>query len=140
MRFDGYAALFDLCDRGGDIIRSGAFANARTPLPLLWQHDATRPIGMVERVGEDAIGLKVEASLDARDGTAREVAAMLREGKICSLSFGYRVRSARAGPLARGGAATRELIALDLIEISLVTNPMQPGARVIQFFPEGVST
>jgi uncharacterized protein len=40
------------------------------------------------------------------------------------LSFGYRVREAKsAGRL-------RELIELDLVEVSLVANPMQPEARV----------
>jgi len=39
------------------------------------------------------------------------------------LSFGYRVREARAG-------AHRELIDLDLVEVSLVAKPMQRLARV----------
>jgi phage head maturation protease len=42
---------------------------------------------------------------------------------VGGLSFGYRVRDAKAG-------AVRELTDLDLIEISLVTFPMQPLARV----------
>jgi phage head maturation protease len=40
------------------------------------------------------------------------------------LSFGYRVRAAR-------GVRPRELLALDLAEVSLVAQPMQPLARVI---------
>jgi uncharacterized protein len=40
------------------------------------------------------------------------------------LSFGYRVRGAKKGTF-------RELIDLDLIEVSVVTHPMQPLARVL---------
>ena len=49
MRFAGYAAIFDAPDRGGDIVRRGAFVRAaKAGLPLLWQHDVTRRIGFVE--------------------------------------------------------------------------------------------
>lgn len=110
-RFAGYAALFDRVDRGGDVIRRGAFAGVAAPVPLYWQHDPARPIGVVERVAEDARGLRVIGR------TAAPVAAGT------GLSFGYRVRAARTG-------VTRELDRLDLIEISLVRTPMQPLARV----------
>ncbi|MEQ1510589.1 MAG: HK97 family phage prohead protease [Sphingopyxis sp.] len=131
MRFSGYAALFDVADRGGDIIRRGAFADAGAPLPLLWQHDPKRRIGTVEAVREDGLGLRIDARVDAQGGCAREVAAMLSNGAVSGLSFGYRVRAAHNGPAGRGGAPCRELTALDVIEVSLVANPMQPGARVI---------
>ncbi|MEK6542742.1 MAG: HK97 family phage prohead protease, partial [Pseudomonadota bacterium] len=42
MKFTGYAALFDVADRGGDVIRRGAFGDAGAPIPLLWQHDPKR--------------------------------------------------------------------------------------------------
>jgi phage head maturation protease len=41
------------------------------------------------------------------------------------LSFGYRVSAGRALPTGR------ELQAVDLFEVSLVTHPMQPLARVL---------
>jgi hypothetical protein len=46
------------------------------------------------------------------------------------LSFGYRVRASGDGAPGRGGRPTRELTALDLVEVSLVARPMQPRARV----------
>ncbi len=111
-RFAGYAALFDHVDRGGDVVRAGAFARAvrKGPVPLLLEHRV--PIGRVEMLSEDARGLRVIAR------TARPVAAGM------GLSFGYRVRTSR-------GAAPRELIDVELVEVSLVRMPMQPGARVI---------
>lgn len=126
MRFAGYAAVFDRADRGGDVVRAGAFARAlkrgHEGVPLLWQHDAARPIGRIEYMKEDKRGLRVIARLgESRAG--REAAAMLKDGAVRGLSFGYRVRAA-------SGEAPRELTDLDLVEVSLVTLPMQPKARV----------
>jgi HK97 family phage prohead protease len=76
-RFAGYAAIFDHPDRGGDIVRKGAFARAaKAGLPLLWQHDQGRRIGFVERVEEDARGLRVIAQMDP---SAPPVAALPRD-------------------------------------------------------------
>jgi HK97 family phage prohead protease len=126
MRFAGYAAVFDRADRGGDVVRAGAFARAvkggAGGVPLLWQHDPARPIGRIEYLREDKRGLRVIARLgESRAG--REAAAMLKDGAVRGLSFGYRVRAA-------SGEAPRQLTDVDLVEVSLVTLPMQPRARV----------
>jgi HK97 family phage prohead protease len=126
MRFAGYAAIFDRPDRGGDVVRAGAFGRSLKrgagSVPLLWQHDSARPVGRIEYLREDRRGLRVIARLsDGRAG--REAAALLKEGAVRGLSFGYRVRQAK-------GEAPRELEELDLVEVSLVTLPMQPKARV----------
>jgi HK97 family phage prohead protease len=123
VRFAGYAAVFDRVDRGGDIVRPGAFGTVAGPVPLLWQHQGAA-VGTIERIEEDARGLRVIASVDA-PGLAAQVAA----GGVKGLSFGYRVKAARHGSPAQG--QVRELLALDLIEVSLVTAPMQPLARVL---------
>ena len=120
-RFAGYAAIFDHPDRGGDIVRKGAFARAaKAGLPLLWQHDQGRRIGFVERIEEDARGLRVIAQMDP---SAPPVASG------AGLSFGYRVRRSAKGTY-------RELTDLDLIEVSVVNHPMQPLARVLAVHPE----
>jgi HK97 family phage prohead protease len=122
LRFAGYAAIFGHPDRGGDVVRAGAFARSLArgagTVPLLWQHDPARPIGRVEYLKEDARGLRVIGRLV--DGRA---AWLLADGAIRGLSFGYRVKEAR-------GEAPRELRELELIEVSLVSRPMQPRARV----------
>jgi hypothetical protein len=126
MRFAGYAAVFGRPDRGGDVVEAGAFARSlkrgAERVPLLWQHDAARPIGRIEYLKEDKRGLRVIARLS--EGKAgQEAAALLKEGAVRGLSFGYRVREA-------AGEAPRALKDLDLVEVSLVTLPMQPKARV----------
>ena len=132
-RFAGYAAIFGRPDAGGDVIRPGAFAAslaARTrsgdPLPLFWQHRPDQQIGWVEQVAEDAKGLRVIARLSNPDGTN---AAMLRAGEVTGLSFGYRAREAREIVLP-GAQTGRELSDIDIFEVSVVTEPMQPAARV----------
>jgi HK97 family phage prohead protease len=125
MRFAGYAAVFDRPDRGGDIVRPGAFARCLArdgQVPLLWQHQVGKPIGRIEYLKEDRRGLRVIARL-SEGAAGREAATYLKEGGVSGLSFGYRVRSAR-------GEGPRELTDVELVEISLVTLPMQPRARV----------
>jgi len=117
VRFAGYAAVFDQVDRGGDVVRRGAFADVRGVVPLLWQHKGD-PVGTIERIEEDARGLRVVASV-----AAPALVPLVLSGAVKGLSFGYRVKAARTG-------SVRELLALDLVEVSLVAQPMQPLAMV----------
>jgi uncharacterized protein len=119
-RFAGYAAIFDKPDKGGDIVRKGAFAQAlkeaqrNGAIPLLYQHDAAQKIGSIEHLSEDARGLRVIGRIDS------DLAVQAGSG----LSFGYRVRGMEK-------RTYRELTNLDLIEVSVVIHPMQPLARVL---------
>lgn len=123
VRFAGYAAVFDHPDRGGDVIRKGAFSGAKAGLPVFWCHDVTRRIGTVDSLAEDDRGLRVTGIVDGRSVPVGQ-----------GLSFGYRVKAAgTTGPF-------RELTSLDLIEVSLVAQPMQPLARVIASEPHTQET
>ena len=125
LRFAGYAAIFDRVDRGGDVVRPGAFgAVTAAQVPLLWQHRPGAPIGRIEMAREDRRGLRVIGRVSRASAAGREAAAMLAAGAVDGLSFGYRVKAAR-------GRGPRELLALELVEVSLVTHPMQPLARII---------
>jgi len=129
--FEGYASLFGVPDLGKDVVMPGAFAESlrrRGPdgIRLLWQHDPAEPIGRWLSVDEDARGLRVRGRLNLAVERAREIYALLRESAVDGLSIGFRVvRAKRDRP-----AGLRRLEALDLWEISLVTFPMLPGARV----------
>ena len=133
MRFAGYAAIFGRPDRGGDVVRAGAFARSLRRLeravPLLWQHKPGRPVGRIEYLREDRRGLRVIARLSGGPA-GRKAAALLKAGRVAGLSFGYTIRRSE-------GHAPRALTEVDLLEISLVTVPMQPLARVIQIFTKG---
>lgn len=119
LRFAGYAAVFDAVDHGGDMIRRGAFGDAPSPVPLLWQHRG-QAVGAIERIAPDARGLRVIGRID----DAR-VAGLVRNGGVRGLSIGFRARGAVRGHV-------RELTAVDLVEISLVARPLQPLARVLR--------
>ena len=125
MRFAGYAGLFNIPDAARDTILPGAFASTLASrseaLPLLWQHRPDQQIGEIEWIEEDGRGLRVIARIDRTNSRG---ARMLAEGQVSGLSFGYRAREARHSD------AGRELAQIDLFEVSLVTHPLQHGARV----------
>lgn len=129
--FEGYASLFGALDLGGDMVMPGAFAEGlrklgATGVKMLWQHDPAQLLGVWTSIAEDSRGLKVRGKLNLNVARARETLALMRDGAIDGLSIGYRTQ--RAVKDARSGV--RRLYALDLIEITIVTFPMLPQARV----------
>lgn len=113
-RFEGYAAVWDRADRAGDVVRRGAFGDARRA-PLLWDHQGAA-LGEVS-VAADARGLRVEGVVEGAYADA------VRSGAVRGLSVGYRALAVRRG-------AWRELLSAELLEVSLVRVPMQALARV----------
>ncbi len=126
----GYAALFGTPDLTGDVIRPGAFApslmrRGSAGVRMLFQHDAGEPVGVWTAMREDDRGLYVEGGLLEAGARGRTAAGLVTAGAIDGLSIGYRpVRAAR-----RAGRG-RDLYEVDLWEVSIVTFPMQPGARL----------
>ena len=129
--FEGYASLFGVPDLAKDVVSPGAFADSLSRrgaagIRLLWQHDPAEPLGRWLSIAEDARGLHVRGRLNLAVERAREINALLQEGAVDGLSIGYRVERARA----ERATGLRRLEKLDLWEISVVTFPMLPGARV----------
>jgi HK97 family phage prohead protease len=128
----GYASLFDQADQGGDVVARGAYAASLKGLmeqgrrvKMLWQHDPSQPIGVWDDVREDARGLWVKGRLLDSTQRGREAAALISAGAIDGLSIGYRTRRA-----TKNDQGHRVLTELELWEVSLVTFPMLPSARV----------
>lgn len=130
--FEGYASLFNKEDLGRDVVMPGAFKaslaqRGPTGIKLLFQHDPAQPVGVWLKIYEDARGLFVRGRLMTEIAKAREVLSLLRAGAMDGLSIGFRaVKGARDG---RTGV--RRLLEVDLWEISIVTFPMLPDARVV---------
>ncbi|HEX7072578.1 MAG TPA: HK97 family phage prohead protease [Hyphomicrobiaceae bacterium] len=129
--FEGYASLFHREDLGRDVVMPGAFRESiarrgAAGIRMLFQHDANQPIGTWKKIYEDARGLFVRGQLATEVGKAREVLSLMRAGAIDGLSIGFRTvkgtRDSRTG--------VRRLEKIDLWEISIVTFPMLPEARV----------
>ncbi|MCI9865058.1 HK97 family phage prohead protease [Rhizobium skierniewicense] len=122
----GLAWPFGSADRVGDIIEPGSFKSASLPLPMLFGHDLNDPIGIWSAASEDSTGLQVKGRLLIDEvSRAREVHALIKSGAVRGLSVGFVTKKA----IARKGGG-RTISAVDLMEISVVTLGMHPGARV----------
>lgn len=129
--FSGYASVFGEVDLGRDRVERGAFARSlasRGPagVRMLFQHDPSEPIGTWKTIREDERGLYVEGILADGVARAREVHQLLKNAALDGLSIGFRTVRARTD--AKSGV--RRILEADLWEISVVTFPMLPSARV----------
>ena len=132
--FSGYGSVFNVVDKGGDIVAPGAFAESLAKwqktgrsVPVLWQHQSDQPIGAWDALKEDDHGLLGEASLWLDDAPYARLAHKGMSTKtITGLSIGYRVKDYSVNK----DSGVYTLQKLDLVEISVVTNPMNDDARV----------
>ena len=129
--FRGYASLFNRVDLGRDRVLPGAFGKSlarRGPggVRMLFQHDPSQVIGTWRTIREDAAGLWVEGHLSPDVEKAREVRALMKAGALDGLSIGFHTVRARKDP----ATGVRSIAEADLWEVSIVTFPMLPDARV----------
>jgi uncharacterized protein len=129
--FEGYASLFGIEDLARDVILPGAFRDslaARGPrgIKMLYQHNPAEPIGVWDALHEDQRGLYAKGRLMPGVARAAEVLALMRAGALDGLSIGFRTVSGRRD--AKSGI--RRLAKVDLWEISVVTFPLLPQARI----------
>ena len=131
--FAGYASLFDVADGFDDVVAPGAFTAtlARNQggrgVKLLWQHDASEPIGIWDSIVEDDHGLRVRGQLLLYVRGGAKAHALLKAGAIDGLSIGYSAVEAATDP----ETGLRRLTEVELWEISLVTFQACPGAAVV---------
>lgn len=130
---EGYAAIFDTPDLSGDILRRGAFTGLSQKFILtdpacvmmLYQHTAHEPIGRWQEVKEDAKGLFVRGTLFLDTIRGKDLFHLLRGQALDGLSIGFKPKRIRRLP-----DGCRELLSVDLWEVSVVTFPMAPKARI----------
>ncbi len=131
--FEGYGSVFNLKDHGNDIIVPGAFADSiesqkkagRLPA-MLWQHRQQEPIGVYTSMEEDSVGLKVKGQLALKTARGAEAYELMKMGAISGMSIGYRPREADNDKMT----GIRSLKKVDLVELSLVTFPMNDASRI----------
>lgn len=141
--FTGYASVFNTVDLGGDMILKGAFRETlrewkkskKLPPMLLnhggWEPDSDVPIGVFDSMEEDETGLKFEAHLIALDtDLGKRIHAAMKAGALDGMSIGYRAREFIMG--SKPDEPRRTLKKIDLVEVSVVTFPMNTQARVSQ--------
>ena len=135
---EGWAAVFDqptrIADMFTETVRRGAFtaslASGSTVF-LLNQHDFTEPLaksgpGGTLQLEEDAKGLRFSATLP-ETRAADDVLTLARSGIVGGASFAFRVP---AGGDRWPANDKRELIRVDVLEVSAVTVAAYPGATV----------
>lgn len=144
--FEGHAAIFNKADRHDDIIKPGAFKKSlhRRPakkVKMLFGHDTSAMIGVWDSVKEDAKGLFVKGHLLLELPKAQEAFILLKEGVLDSMSIGFSTITSQDDD--KRGRFARNLLEVDLFEISLVAIPAQPGALVTSvkhLAPEEITT
>lgn len=132
--FTGYGSVFSVVDKGRDVVEPGAFgeslkrwsASGRS-VPTLWQHKTDEPIGAWTNLKEDDHGLLGDSGLWLEDAPYARIAHKgMKTKTITGLSIGYRVKREEYDKKS----GNNRLLELDLVEISVVTNPMNDDARV----------
>jgi len=140
--FEGYGSVFGNKDLGNDVIESGAFTKSlkrRKPqnVKLLYQHKSDMPIGVFDEIREDDHGLVVKGRLALKTQAGAEAYELLKMGALDGLSIGFRVNPKEVSYDKRGNK--RIIKEVDLMEVSLVTFPMNPRATVRSVKGEEIS-
>lgn len=143
-KFYGYASVFNVEDCYGDIVLNNAFQatlQKKRELPLLWQHDWDYPIGYIDKLREDYVGLYVEGHIwsgESNGNNAKfngnsnkyeisgEIYGCVKNQLINGLSIGYRVNEANYDERGR-----RILVSVDLLEISVVAFPANRFSNIM---------
>lgn len=126
-KFTGYASTFGNVDRGGDMVKVGAFNKTledKAQHPILWQHNSGEPLGLSEKSVPDEKGLLITGQLNMDVQSAREKYSLMKQGVIKGISMGYEtVRETWQ-------KSVRILEEVKLGEYSLCIFPMNERAQV----------
>jgi HK97 family phage prohead protease len=129
LRIEGWAAIYGAVDLKGDVIEPGAFAASLKRMgagqvKLLAQHANENPIGRWLSFEERERGLYATGEITKLTQAGAETAHLIEEGILDGLSIGF---TAIKSETLKGG---RRILEAALWEISIVTFPMAPAARL----------
>lgn len=138
-KIEGYASVFnEETDIGGmfrEVVRPGAFGRAikeKQDVRALWNHNPDHIIGRTKAgtlsLQEDKKGLRI--SIDPPDTQfARDLMESIRRGDVDQMSFAFRAVEEQWTE-RKGEPSLRELVDLDLYDVSPVTYPAYEGTQV----------
>lgn len=130
----GYASTYNNIDRGNDSVLPGAFKKSlqryigsNRPIKMYFNHNSNEIIGgfPVDKIKDDENGLYVEGQINLGVQKGREAYSLAKQGVMQDFSIGYTVDDY---DLKNG---VRQLKTLELWEISMVGEPMNPEARIL---------
>jgi HK97 family phage prohead protease len=111
-------------DRQGDILVPEG-ATFKLPLPLLWQHDHSKPIGHVTSAKVTSKGISIVAKIAVGVSTEIDNAyRLIQAGLVQGLSVGF--RTLESEPMARGYKINR----WEWMELSACTLPCNAAATI----------
>lgn len=127
--FEGWASTHAL-DYGGDKVLPGAFSatlrKSKGVVPVLFNHDRSKIVGVGMEAQEDHRGLYVRAKIAMGTQLGRETHELMSMGALKGLSIGYTIPP--KGAVNDG--KVRMLKTIDLLEYSAVAFGMNPEAQV----------
>jgi len=130
-RFTGYASAFNGLDSYGDTVVPGAFKKTikkrERPILMRWNHYGP-VIGKWLNITEDEKGLMVEGELTLGHSVADDVYASMKHGAISGMSIGY--IPTKTEDVTEDGKVIRKLKEIELVEISIVEQPADLGAKI----------
>jgi len=128
----GYAAVFNSeADLGdfNEVIRPGAFAKSLatgTNIRALSNHDTNALVGTTRggtlQLREDSHGLAFTLALP-NTSHGNDLAELVQRGDVSGCSFGFRVAPGGDKWETRNGKTLRELLTVDLVEVTLTADP-----------------
>lgn len=128
MVFSGYASIYGGVDSYGDTIDPKAYdatlVERQRPVRMRWNHYGP-VIGKWLDIRSDGKGLYVNGQLTPGHSVAVDVYASMKHGAIDGMSIGYIPRL-----VEELGEGRRLLKQIDLIEISVVEEPADLGAKI----------
>lgn len=119
-------------DRMGDVVEPLG-AKFKTPMPLLWQHQHDKPVGLVEFAQPNKDGIPFEARLPeiTEPGVLKdrvdEAWQSVKAGLVAAVSIGFQAIPEQVERLKSGGLRFKEW---EWIELSLVTIPANAEATI----------
>ena len=140
--FEGYGSVFNNTDLGNDVVKDGAFTKTLRKrgvkgVKLLYQHKTDMPIGVFTEIREDDHGLYVKGQLALGTTSGRDAYELMKMGALDGLSIGFKVNPKEVE--YDRGTGKRIIKELDLMEVSLVTFPMNPRATIRSVKGEEIS-
>ena len=138
-RLHGHAAVFNSEANLGtfsEVIRPGAFAKSLATgsnIRALYHHQGDALLGTTRggtlKLREDGKGLAFELALpDTTHG--RDLAILVDRGDVAGCSFGFKVRDGGDRWEERGSSMVRELLDVELLEITLTADPAYQDTTV----------
>lgn len=134
--FEGLLSVYNNVDQGRDLVEPGAFTKTIQErggeVPLLWQHKADVPIGMLSlQDGPDALRVKGRLLMELDD--AKKAYLLIKAKIVKGLSIGFETIKDTVED------GVRRLKELKLYEGSIVTFPMNELAIITSVKAHGVA-